>query len=616
MEIRGHKTHLSPWKKASGFPSGGGRDGSLAKRVGISFALVLALGAVNAWVSLQSLLRVTGDKDRVVRCHQEVSEIQGMLASLLGMETANRGYAITGRKGFRRDFQKYEAEVGRQWAELQAMTQEETPGGEGLSRLARLLPQKIRFMDHTLRIRDGRGREAALAFIARGDGPQLTDDIRDLLGTMRSGQEELLARRLQRSRLGISRVRTVLLLFDSTVFLCLCVLIYLMTRDLVHQEAMNRVLRLSEEKFRGLLEAAPDAMVILDEKGGIVLANEQAGKLFGWGRDEMVGKEMEALVSEKSWEGHRGQGASFFKAPRARSVTAGMDLSGLRKDGTEFPAEISLSPLLTEGGAQVIAAVRDVSERRRFLEEENRRMREASRLKSQFLANMSHELRTPMNAIIGFTELMLRGRVGPVSPEHKEYLGDILTSSRHLLQLINDILDLSKVESGRMEFKAEPVDLAGAAAEVRDVLRGLAAQKRIQVEVRVNVGASSAFLDGAKFKQVLYNYLSNAIKFTEEGGRIEVRITLEGDGFFRLEVEDNGMGIRPEDLSRLFVEFQQLDGGFSKRHAGTGLGLALVKRLVEAQGGRVGVRSEPGKGSVFSAVLPLGSPALCEGKKT
>ena len=185
----------------------------------------------------------------------------------------------------------------------------------------------------------------------------------------------------------------------------------------------------------------------------------------------------------------------------------------------------------------VTGVARDITERRRLedvrlkiqaMEEQNHRMLEASRLKSEFLANMSHELRTPLNAIIGFAELMHRGRVGPVSAKHAEYLGDILTSSKHLLQLINDVLDLAKVESGRMEFRPEPVDLAKLVNEVRDMLRGLAASQSLRVETEVDPDVSAVVVDPARVRQILYNYLSNAIKFTPAGGRVRVRITPEG----------------------------------------------------------------------------------------
>ncbi len=238
------------------------------------------------------------------------------------------------------------------------------------------------------------------------------------------------------------------------------------------------------------------------------------------------------------------------------------------------------------------------------LEDENRRIQEASRLKSQFLANMSHELRTPLNAVIGFADLLHGGIVKPDSPKHREFLGHIGTSGRHLLQLINDVLDLSKVEAGKFEFFPEPVQLPQIVKEALDVVHTALTRKSLQVQVDIDPALQGLELDPARLKQALYNYLSNAIKFTPEGGRLVVRARPEGPAHFRLEVEDSGIGIAPSDLPRLFTEFQQLDSGPAKQHAGTGLGLALTRRLVQAQGGQVGVRSVPGVGSVFHLVLP------------
>jgi signal transduction histidine kinase len=238
--------------------------------------------------------------------------------------------------------------------------------------------------------------------------------------------------------------------------------------------------------------------------------------------------------------------------------------------------------------------------------EESRRTLEGARLKSDFIANMSHELRTPLGTIIGFAELMFNGKTGPVSDTQREYLGDILTSSRQLLQLINDAVDLARAESGKLTFRAETVDLAKIAGEVCDIVRGLAATKGVRLQIEVPPAMPAVEVDPGKLKRVLYNYLSNALKFTDEEGCVTLRMKPGAPGTFRIEVEDTGIGILPEDMHRLFVEFQPLDARSASRYTGTGLGLALTRRIVEAQGGSVGAQSTPAHGSVFWATLPTG----------
>jgi signal transduction histidine kinase/CheY-like chemotaxis protein/HAMP domain-containing protein len=293
---------------------------------------------------------------------------------------------------------------------------------------------------------------------------------------------------------------------------------------------------------------------------------------------------------------------------RIGKVTAILELVSLQP-WSEQSTELLASVRETLAIALDVARGRD--ELRGLLAETQRQADELTRAgayKSQFLANMSHELRTPLNAILGFTQLLHEGDVGSLTDEQREFLGNVLTSGRHLLRLINDVLDLAKVESGKLDFRPEPIDLPQVIGEVNAILRTTAADKNVRVEMAVDRAIGPVALDPARLKQVLYNYLSNALKFTPSGGLVTVRAAPEGADFFRLEVHDTGSGIQPDDLPRLFVEFQQLDTGATKKHAGTGLGLALTKRIVEAQGGSVGVRSTPGKGSVFHAVLPRQAP--------
>jgi protein-histidine pros-kinase len=244
--------------------------------------------------------------------------------------------------------------------------------------------------------------------------------------------------------------------------------------------------------------------------------------------------------------------------------------------------------------------------RSRELEEQNLRIEEANRLKSEFLANMSHELRTPLNGIIGFSEYMVDEKAGPLNWEQKEYLSDVLTSARHLLHLINDVLDLAKIEAGKMELSPETFAINEVIGEVCTIIEPMASQKNITMSAETPPETVFVTVDPVKFKQVLYNLLSNAVKFTPENGDIKLSARLEDHKRIRVEVKDTGIGIKTEDVPRLFHEFEQLDSGLGRKQQGTGLGLALTKKIVELQGGSIAVESEFGKGSTFTVALPAG----------
>ena len=376
----------------------------------------------------------------------------------------------------------------------------------------------------------------------------------------------------------------------------------------------EKALRSSEARMRAVLDASLDSIVTLDGEGKVVDLNPAAEALFGYRRQTILGKPLACFIIPSLSSDNQPRGLKdYITADESAAIGNRIEITAVKVDGSEFPIELTVARILSEGSPLFSAYVRDLSEQKtreemlrrgEDLERQNRYIQAANRLKSEFLANMSHELRTPLNAIIGFAQLMHDGKVGPVSVGHKEFLADILTSSRHLLLLINDVLDLSKVEAGKMESKPEPVNLESIVLEVRASLQGLISPKRIRLHTDIDRSLTDIVTDRHSLKQVLYNYLSNAIKFTGEDGRVTLRVVPEDDKTFRLEIEDTGIGIAAEDIGKLFVEFQQLDNSESKKYPGTGLGLALTKRLVETQGGHVGVKSEFGRGSLFFAVLP------------
>ncbi len=378
-----------------------------------------------------------------------------------------------------------------------------------------------------------------------------------------------------------------------------------------------------EARFRELLEAAPDAILEVDREGRIVLMNAVTEKIFGYQREELLGKSVDILIPEALRGGHERYRAAYWAAPQTRPMGSGLDLLGLHKSGRTIPVEISLSPVRSEGGLRVSAIIRDVTERkqaeeqirsiqRQFTEElrvknqelaqRNQEVERANRLKSEFLASMSHELRTPLHTIIGFCELLLEEMEGPLNEKQKRFLGHMRQDSHHLLELINDILDLSKIEAGRLELRPELFELSGAVEEVLSSIRQLAANKKISVQN--DVASLLVKADRVRCKEILYNLLSNAVKFTPEGGSIWTESAIE-DLFVRITVADTGIGIAESEHISVFDTFYQVGNTTKGVREGTGLGLAITKRLVEMHGGRIWVESQPGKGSRFNFTLPL-----------
>lgn len=383
---------------------------------------------------------------------------------------------------------------------------------------------------------------------------------------------------------------------------------------------------LLERRFRELLEAAPDAIMQVDAEGRIILLNRVAEDMFGYSRDELLGQPVEALIPKELHVRHAAHRAHYREQPMTRTMGSGLALEAIRKDRSRFPVEISLSPSESAEGFRVTAIIRDITERkvaedrlRRVqedytqqlaeanaeLEMTNRELERANRLKSEFLASMSHELRTPLHTIIGFSELLGEELEGPLNEKQHRFVQHIHKDSLHLLELINDVLDISKIEADRLELRPEAFDFTALIAESLASVRSLAEAKSHILESASDV-PTAVEADRLRIKQILVNLLSNAIKFTPEGGRIRVEARVR-DSFVVVSVTDTGIGIPVEEHDSIFDKFHQVGETTKGVREGTGLGLAITKRLVEQHGGRISVESEPRRGSTFVFTLPLES---------
>lgn len=386
--------------------------------------------------------------------------------------------------------------------------------------------------------------------------------------------------------------------------------------NLAEQEAQARAEALAERRFRELIENAPDAIIQVDATGKIAIANRTAETMFGYTREELAEKGVDALVPEAQRAGHAGYRRDFASAGKTRPMGLGLELLAQRKDGTQFPVEISLSPVKTENGTNVTAVIRDVTERKLneqrvralqegYMAELQLRQQEAerlNRLKSEFMASISHELRTPLHTIIGFAELLAEETKSFFSEKQKRFLQHIQTDSEHLLGLINDVLDLSRIEAGGLTLHTEPVSLRTVVADVIASLGPYANSRG--VSLRAGEGLERLVsADPIRLRQILSNLLNNGAKFTQAGGEVAVDAILDGR-FVRIAVADNGIGIATEECSRIFDKFYQVGFTSVGVREGTGLGLAICRQLVEMQGGKLWVESELAKGSRFYFTLP------------
>jgi protein-histidine pros-kinase len=372
--------------------------------------------------------------------------------------------------------------------------------------------------------------------------------------------------------------------------------------------------RYDEGLFRRFLEAAPDAVVVVDDEGRIILVNGEVEAMFGYGQAELLGRQVEVLVPERLAGMRDAFRSGYLTRPRHRPVGVAGGLFGRRKDGTEFPVEISLAPVDTEDGVLVLASVRDVSERQqvaaaiREVEEQRRIQEQTNRAKDEFFATVSHELRTPLTSIIGYAEL-LADLDGDLSPQGREFLSVIDRNARRELKLVDDLLTLVAVEGSGLPVELSRVDLAEIAREAIEEQRPVARSRAISLTLDVPGPAVMIEGDPDRLGQALTNLLSNALKFTPRGGAVRVALGISGD-VARIDVADTGMGIGAIDPEHLFERLFRGEQAVAQEIPGAGLGLPIALAIVVAHQGTVRVLETRETGTTFRMEFPLAAASV------
>lgn len=417
----------------------------------------------------------------------------------------------------------------------------------------------------------------------------------------------------------------------------------------LEKEAAEAALVESEGRHRAVLESVIDGIVSIDERGTIQTVNPATERIFGYRSDEMVGRNVTLLMPEPYRSEHDAYLARYMDTAEARIIGIGREVEGRRKNGSVFPLYLAVGEVRREEGRLFIGVISDITRRKRAEEALQRahdeletrveeRTREltveiaerwrieaalraakeaaetANRAKSEFLATMSHELRTPLNAIMGFSEVLKSSSDTLPGEKREEYLDIVLQSGGHLLALIEDILDVSAIEAGKLELNEENVDVAGLVEASVQLVRARAEREQVGLSVSLPQAGLHLYADQKRVKQILFNLLSNAVKFTPESGDVRLSVALADDGALAFEISDTGIGMDEAGIAKAMAMFGQVDGSLAREYEGTGLGLPLTQRLVEAHGATLELDSQLDAGTTATVRFPAHRVVACRNK--
>jgi PAS domain S-box-containing protein len=512
---------------------------------------------------------------RVAQSWSAESRLYQLLSLFQDIETGQRGYVLTGNRAFlqpyfaaRESAKNRLAAVGRSLAgdrELQPR----------LARLEVLIDRKLAFAERAIAVRDNGGQAAAAALVATGEGKTIMDEARTLVDNL-VGVER---RELAGLRHSASRTRARVQVFSASLQLFLLALLGFAFAIYVRQIKQLRVLtgeaRDNSARQAAIFTAATDAVVILDRDGTIEAANPAAERLFGYANADLDGRPVGDLFARRPKDATI---RMLLQRLLARQDTGGFKIqhfTGKRKGGAMFEADVATSPVELAEEPRFLLVIRDATERRRV-----------DQLKSEFVSTVSHELRTPLTSIAGSLGLVAAGAAGPLEPRAAKLVGIALANSQRLIRLINDILDIEKIESGKMSFDLRRFALRGIVEDAIQANLGFAAQQQVTITLAPGGEQAVVITDHDRLMQVLTNLLSNAVKFSPAGGSVDVILT-PGSKRHRISICDHGPGIPPEFQPNLFTRFAQADHSDSRSKGGTGLGLAIVKEILDRTDGEI-----------------------------
>ncbi len=583
---------------------------SLENKIAAGFAaalLLLALFGALAWKNARQFEDVL---DSVEHTHQLLYQLEGCLNHLVKIQTESQRYLLTGDEGA---VERWSEQTRLAQLAMQRLRQLSADNAAQQSRLVQMEPLANRLVELTARrnaLRRTMGLDEAIADVSPAEISRIVDVLGEIIARMERTERGLLRQRGETSLQAIHST-TAWIAMGSIAALALVAGAYLVVgRDFAARRGAEQALRRSEQMFQRLFENSPDAIILVDHNGRIRRANRRAAELFGYGEQPLAGLPLHQLLPERFRARHAAHFATYFAAPRAREMGAGLELFARCQDGSEFPVDILLSPIEVEGERQTLAVIRDITERRQAekkihslnqnLQLQNARLENANKELEAFSYSVSHDLRAPLRHIDGFTGLLTKHAAGVLDAKAQRYLKVISDAAVQMGRLIDDLLAFSR--TGRAQLHPGPVDNHSIVSAIIADLSG-GAETRIDWQVSALPIARG---DASLLRQVWANLISNAVKYSSRSPQPRIEISGSVDrtaGETVFHVRDNGVGFDMQYVDKLFGVFQRLHS--DAEFEGTGVGLANVRRIVSRHGGRTWAQGRPGEGATFSFSLPL-----------